>query len=149
MTIPGTGPITAMAVQAFAPPMEGFRRGRDFSAWPGLVPRQHSTGGWQRLGRISKTGRRGHRRLLFTGAMVEIRRAVRRGAPEGSRLARMPAGKPRKLVSYFTLCQHRIPRLIQQLLVGAICRGSADVLKERLHNSRSRCLGKSAWKGKQ
>ena len=44
MTIPGVGPITAMAIQAFAPPMEGFRRGRDFSAWLGLVPRQHTTG---------------------------------------------------------------------------------------------------------
>ncbi len=45
MTIPGIGPITAMALQAFAPPMESFRRGRDFSAWLGLVPRQHTTGG--------------------------------------------------------------------------------------------------------
>ena len=44
MTIPGGGPITAMALQAFAPPMESFRRGRDFAAWLGLVPRQHSTG---------------------------------------------------------------------------------------------------------
>ncbi|WP_419167021.1 transposase [Candidatus Palauibacter sp.] len=56
MTIPGIGPITAMALQAFAPPMESFRRGRDFSAWLGLVPRQHSTGGKPRLGRISKMG---------------------------------------------------------------------------------------------
>ena len=45
MTIPGIGPINAMALQAFAPPMESFRRGRDFSAWLGLVPRQHTTGG--------------------------------------------------------------------------------------------------------
>ena len=49
MTIPGIGPIGAMALQAFAPPMESFRRGRDFSAWLGLVPRQHTTAasrGW-------------------------------------------------------------------------------------------------------
>ena len=58
MTIPGIGPITALAIQAFAPPMEGFRRGRDFSAWVGLVPRQHTTGGKPRLGRISKMGQR-------------------------------------------------------------------------------------------
>ena len=45
MTIPGIGPISAMAVQAFAPPMESFRRGRDFAAWLRLVPRQHTTGG--------------------------------------------------------------------------------------------------------
>ena len=56
MTIPGIGPITAMALEAFAPPMESFRRGRDFSAWLGLVPRQHTTGGKPRLGRISKMG---------------------------------------------------------------------------------------------
>ena len=42
MTIPGVGPITAMALLAFAPPMERFRRGRDFAAWLGLVPRQHT-----------------------------------------------------------------------------------------------------------
>ena len=45
MSIPGIGPITALAIQACAPPMESFRRGRDFSAWLGLVPQQHSTGG--------------------------------------------------------------------------------------------------------
>ncbi len=67
MTIPGIGPITALAIQAFAPPMESFRRGRDFSAWLGLVPRQHTTGGKPRLGRISKMGQRDLRRLLITG----------------------------------------------------------------------------------
>ncbi|MYA42554.1 MAG: IS110 family transposase [Gemmatimonadetes bacterium] len=67
MTIPGIGPITAMALQAFAPPMESFRRGRDFSAWLGLVPRQHTTGGKPRLGRISKMGQRDLRRLRMTG----------------------------------------------------------------------------------
>ncbi len=50
MTIPGVGPITAMAVHAFAPPMESFRRGRDCSAWLGLVPRQHTTGSAARHG---------------------------------------------------------------------------------------------------
>ena len=58
MTVPGIGPITAMAIQAFAPPMESFQRGRDFSAWLGLVPRQHTTGGKPRLGKISKMGQR-------------------------------------------------------------------------------------------
>ncbi len=58
MTIPGIGPVTAMALQAFAPPMESFQRGRDFSAWLGLVPRQHTTGGKPRLGKTSKMGQR-------------------------------------------------------------------------------------------
>jgi transposase len=53
-TMPGVGPITAMAIETFAPPMTIFRRSRDFAAWLGLVPRQHSTGGKQRLGATSK-----------------------------------------------------------------------------------------------
>ena len=73
MSIPGIGPLTAMAIQAFAPPMESFRRGRDFSAWLGLVPRQHSTGGKPKLGKISKMGQRDLRRLLVVGAMATDR----------------------------------------------------------------------------
>src|SRR5580692_6595712 len=62
-TMPGVGPITAMAIETFAPPMEVFRRGRDFAAWLGLVPVQHSTGGKQVLGKTSKMGQRDIRRL--------------------------------------------------------------------------------------
>ena len=75
MGIPGVGPITASALRAFAPPMENFRRGRDFSAWLGLVPRQHSTGGKPRLGRISKMWP--GREASAEGAMSVIRQAVR------------------------------------------------------------------------
>ena len=99
MTIPGIGPITAMALQAFAPPMEGFRCGRDFSAWLGLVPRQHTTGGKPRLGRISKMGQRDLRRLLFTGAMTVVRHASRRGEIADPWLAAMLARKPKKVVA--------------------------------------------------
>ena len=99
MSIPGIGPVTAMAIQAFAPPMESFRRGRDFSAWLGLVPRQHSTGGKPKLGRISKTGQRDLRRLLISGAMATVRWAVRRGATKDPWLARMLVRKPRMLVA--------------------------------------------------
>ena len=99
MSIPGVGPITASAIQAFAPPMASFRRGRDFSAWLGLVPRQHSTGGKSRLGKVSRVGQRDIRRLLIIGAMAVVRCAVRRGTPAGSWLARMLARKPRMLVA--------------------------------------------------
>ncbi len=99
MTIPGIGPISAMARQAFAPPMESFRRGRDFSAWLGLVPRQHTTGGKPRLGRISKMGQRDLRRLLIIGAMAVVSSAVRRGETNDPWLARMLARKPRMLVA--------------------------------------------------
>ena len=99
MTIPGIGPVTAMAIQAFAPPMESFRRGRDFSVWLCLVPRQHTTGGKPRLGRISKMGQRDLRRLLITGAMAVVQHASRRGESSDPWLARMLACKPKKVVA--------------------------------------------------
>ena len=99
MTIPGIGPVTAMAIQAFAPPMESFRRGRDFSAWLGLVPRQHTTGGKPRLGGISKMGQRDLRRLLVSGAMTVVTHAIRRGEATDPWLAGMLARKPKKLVA--------------------------------------------------
>ena len=98
-TMPGIGPITAMAIETFAPPMEVFKRGRDFAAWLGLVPRQHPTGGKQRLGKTSKMGQRDIRRLLIIGAMAVVRWASRKGAPEGTWLHRIMARKPRMLVA--------------------------------------------------
>ncbi|MES0003157.1 transposase [Mesorhizobium sp. M0051] len=53
-TMPGVGPMIAMAIEAFAPAMESFRSDRDFTAWLGLVPRQFSSGGKERLGKVSK-----------------------------------------------------------------------------------------------
>ena len=64
MTIPGVGEVGAMAVHAFAPAMESFDRGLDFAAWIGLTPREVSTGGRQRLGRITKMGQRDLRQLV-------------------------------------------------------------------------------------
>ncbi len=99
VSMPGMGPITAMAVEAFAPTMTTFRRGRDFAAWLGLVPKQHSSGGKQVLGRTSKMGQRDIRRLLIIGAMTVIRWACRKAPPENSWQARMLARKPRMLVA--------------------------------------------------
>ena len=98
-TMPGVGPITALAVETFAPPMDVFKCGRDFAAWLGLVPRQHSTGGKQVLGKVSKMGQRDIRRLLIIGAMAVVRSVLRKGSPEGSWLQRMLARKPRMLVA--------------------------------------------------
>ena len=55
-TMPGVGSITAMAIETFAPPMEVFRRGRDFAAWLGLVPVQHSTEASRFSGKLPKWG---------------------------------------------------------------------------------------------
>lgn len=98
-TIPGVGAVTAAAITTFAPPMETFLKGRDFAAWVGLTPRQHSSGGKDRLGRTSKMGQRDIRRLLIVGAVAVVRWAARKGAPEGSWLARMLARKPKMLVA--------------------------------------------------
>ena len=79
--------------------MESFRRGRDFSAWLGLVPRQHTTGGKPRLGRISKMGQRDLRRLLVTGAMAVVQHASRRSELTDPWLAGILARKPKKVVA--------------------------------------------------
>lgn len=68
-TIPGIGPIIATAIAATVPDPIVFRSGREFAAWLGLVPRQHSTGGKSRLSGISKRGDGYLRRLLVNGAI--------------------------------------------------------------------------------
>ncbi|GBR52361.1 transposase [Neokomagataea thailandica NBRC 106555] len=98
-TMPGVGPLTALAVEAFAPAMETFRCGRDFAAWLGLVPKQFSSGGKERLGRVSKAGQADIRRLLIIGAMSRVGWAGRKPPVPGSWLARMMACKPRMLVA--------------------------------------------------
>jgi transposase len=99
MTVPGIGPVTATALLAIAPAPEAFNRGRDFAAWLGLVPRQHSSAGKERLGAITRQGERTLRRLLILGASAVVRHAGSRGAPAGSWLAGMLARKPRMLVT--------------------------------------------------
>jgi transposase len=98
MTVPGVGPVIATALTALAPPAETFKRGRDFAAWVGLTPLQHSTGGQQKIGATSKMGERTLRRLLIIGASGVLRWAARNGAPAGSWIARMLARKPPMLV---------------------------------------------------
>ena len=115
MTIPGIGPIAATAILALAPPIETFAKGRDFAAWLGLTPRQHSTGGKQRLGSISKMGERTIRRLLIIGGSSVVRQASRKGAPEGSWLEGMLVRKPRMLVS--VALANKMARMVWALLV--------------------------------
>lgn len=79
-TIPGVGPITASAFVASLPDISDFKSARDLSAWIGLTPKPHSSGGKERLGRISKMGNRYLRRLLYLGAMAQVS-ARRRGQP--------------------------------------------------------------------
>jgi len=74
-TIPGIGTLGASAITATVTDPSAFRSGRDFAAWIGLVPRQDSTGGKQKLGPISKQGDRYLRRILVVGAIAVLRYA--------------------------------------------------------------------------
>jgi len=77
--IPGIGPLIATALVASVPDPHAFKSGRDLAAWIGLVPRQNSTGGKDRLGHISKAGNRYLRMQLVVGALSVIRRAQQVG----------------------------------------------------------------------
>ena len=127
MTIPDIGSICAMAVNAFAPPMESFGCGRDFAAWVGLTPRQHSTAGKQRLGRITKMGQRDLRQLLVPGATLVLRHMRKREDPGDPWLRRMMmAGKPSKLVA--VALANKMARIIWVLSVKkGTCRAPAAV----------------------
>jgi transposase len=97
-TIPGIGVIGATAITATVTDPKVFRSGRDFAAWIGLVPRQDSTGGKQKLGPISKQGDRYLRRILVVGAHAVLRRA--RQQPEKYPwLTQLLARKPFKVVA--------------------------------------------------
>lgn len=99
MTVPGIGPLIATAIAVLAPPPETFRKARDFAAWLGLVPRQHSTGGKQRLGATTKMGERSLRRLLIIGAnSVIIKRHVHAAARPGTWLGGLLTRTPPMLV---------------------------------------------------
>ena len=74
MSVPGVGPIISTAMVAAIGDGEAFERGRDFGAWLGLVPRQHSTGGRTVLGRITKRGDKYLRMLFIQAAKVLIMR---------------------------------------------------------------------------
>src|SRR6185436_19304565 len=73
MTVPGIGPVTATALVAAVGDVGVFKNGRQFAAWLGLVPKQHSTGGQTRLLGISKRGDSYLRKLLIHGARATLR----------------------------------------------------------------------------
>lgn len=79
MEIPGIGPVIASALVAAVPDPHVFQSGRNLSAWIGLVPRQNSSGGKERLGGITKQGNRYLRQLLVIGSLAVIRYAQRNG----------------------------------------------------------------------
>jgi len=97
-TIPGIGVIGATAIAATVTDPSAFKSGRQFAAWIGLVPRQNSTGGKERLGGISKQGDRYLRRLLVIGATAVIRQA-RTHPDKHPWVMKLLAKKPAKVVA--------------------------------------------------
>jgi transposase len=97
--VPGVGPALATALVGSIADPKAFRSGRDFSAWIGLVPKQHSSGGRERLGGISKQGDRYLRSLFVAGALAVIRYAKKRGSKHRPWLAALLARKPTKVAA--------------------------------------------------
>ena len=112
--IPGVGPIVATALVAEVGDWKEFSSGRGLAAWIGLVPKQHSTGGKERLGRISKQGNRYLRWLLVTGAMAVIRYARQHGTRR-LWLARIMERRPIKVAA--VALANKIARMAWAMMV--------------------------------
>jgi len=98
-TIPGIGPITASAMAAAIADPTAFKSGRELAAWIGLTPRQHSSGGKQKLGRVSKQGDRYLRRLLTVGATSVMRRLPGKTDGHSAWISALLGRRPFRLVS--------------------------------------------------
>jgi transposase len=97
--IPGVGPIVATALVAEIGDWKAFGSGRGLAAWIGLVPKQHTTGGKDKLGSITKQGNRYLRWLLVAGAMAVIRYAQKHGTKKRPWLGRLMERRPTKVAA--------------------------------------------------
>jgi len=121
MTIPGVGPVTASAITATIQDMGGFASGREFAAFLGLTPRQSSSGGRERLGRITKMGDRYLRKLLVVGACATLRH--RQGHNDALRLW-ASAMLERKAVKYkFKLTAVALANKVARIVFALMTRG--------------------------
>ena len=96
---PGVGPVLATALAATVADPKAFRSARNFSAWIGLVPKQHSSGGKNRIGSISKQGDRYLRSLFVAGALAVIRYAKIHGTKHRPWLTALLARRPTKIAA--------------------------------------------------
>ncbi|MFC3127235.1 IS110 family transposase [Pseudoroseomonas globiformis] len=115
-TIPSIGPIGSTMLSMKAPPAEGFSSGRQFAAWLGLTPKDHSTGGRTRLGGITKAGDPSIRSTLIVGATALLRH-VRKGRTQASPwLAAIMQRKPPKLVA--VALANKFARIAWRLMIS-------------------------------
>jgi transposase len=113
--IPGIGPIVATALVAEIGDWKAFSSGRNLAAWIGLVPKQHTTGGKDRLGSITKQGNRYLRWLLVVGAMAVIRYAKKHGTKNPPWLARLMERRPTKVAA--VALANKIARIAWAIMV--------------------------------
>jgi transposase len=113
--IPGVGPALATALVASVADPKAFRSGRDFSAWIGLVPKQNSSGGKDKLGSISKRGDRYLRSLFTAGALAVIRYAKIHGTKHRPWLAALLARRPTKVAAI--ALANKIARMVWAMMV--------------------------------
>nr|WP_249206846.1 IS110 family transposase [Gluconobacter cerinus] len=114
LTIPGIGPVTASLVVASVTDIGSFETARHFAAWLGLVPRQHSSGGKTRLGRITKTGNREIRKMLVLGATSMLYRAQKWNSAAGVWLCKLLERRPGRLAT--VALANKMARIIWVLL---------------------------------
>jgi transposase len=117
--IPGVGPMLATALVASVADPKVFRSGRNFSAWIGLVPKQHSSGGKDRLGSISKQGDRYLRSLFMAGALAVIRYAKINGTTHRPWLTALLARRPTKIAAI--ALANKIARMAWAMMVRGEC----------------------------
>ena len=125
-SIPGVGPITAMAIANTVPDPSMFRSGREFAAWLGLTPKSHSSGGKDRLGRISKRGDRYIRHLLYVGAGNAIRFAKARAATGEAWIRSLQERRPPKVV--IIALANKMARIAWALMIRGQCFRSPAVV---------------------
>jgi transposase len=113
--IPGIGPIVATALVAEVGDWSVFSSGRGLAAWIGLVPKQHTTGGKDRLGSITKQGNRYLRWLLVAGAMAVIRHAQKHGTQRRPWLGRLMGRRPTKVAA--VALANKIARMAWAIMV--------------------------------
>lgn len=113
-TIPGIGPIGALSFALKVPEARAFRSGRHFAAWLGITPREHSTAGRHRPGRISRQGDESLRRLLVLGATAVIQQA--KPGRTSAWLLALLARKPKKLAAL--ALANKMARIIWAMLIS-------------------------------
>ena len=113
-TQPGIGPIGAVSFSLKVTDPKGFRSGRHFAAWLGITPKEDSTGGRHRPGRISRQGDEGLRRLLVLGATAVIRFA--KPGQASPWLINLLARKPKKLAAI--ALANKMARILWAMMVS-------------------------------